>query len=600
MKKRNHDSNAESTSTADDTLPPGWATAQVSELVDLVNGYAFKPTDWKDSGLPIIRIQNLNDPDAPFNRCPDKLPAKYLVKPGDLLFAWSGTPGTSFGAHIWRGQDAWLNQHIFKVLFDPEHLESRFLRLAINHNLESYIQQAHGGAGLAHITKKKFDASILLIAPFNEQRRIVEKIDELFSDLDAGVAALNKAKANLKRYREGVLKAAVDGSLTAEWRETTAVTETGSQLLEKILAERRRRWEVDQLAKFEAAEKTPPKNWQEKYVEPELLDTSDLPELPEGWCWSTLESIADLTGGITKDQKRAREGTQEVPYLRVANVQRGYLDLKEIKTIHAPHEVLADLALIRGDILFTEGGDRDKLGRGWVWQEELPECIHQNHIFRARLIDSVVEPKFISHHGNTFGRDWFTTAGKQTTNLASINLGILRRFPVPLPPAEEQRQIIAEVDHQLSIVDAALTQVEQDLTRANQLRQSILRRAFEGKLVRQDPSDEPASVLLERIRQERAAKAEAEKGQKTGGKRKGAKNMTSEDRRLLLDVLKEHPKGLTPEALLREAGYAISEVDEFYSELRSIAAQIEEERPNGAKINKWPKGAKILLRAKGE
>jgi len=164
-------------------LPTGWAEATIGDLVHLVNGMAFKPSQWSGEGMPIIRIQNLNDADAPFNYCSEDLPEKFLVSTGDLLFAWSGTPGTSFGAHLWRGGNAWLNQHIFNVRFDRTHLHPSFLRYAINQNLDSYIRQAHGGAGLAHITKGRFEESVLVIAPLPEQHRIVAKIEELFSHL---------------------------------------------------------------------------------------------------------------------------------------------------------------------------------------------------------------------------------------------------------------------------------------------------------------------------------------------------------------------------------------------------------------------------------
>src|SRR5204863_4103445 len=126
----------------------------------------------------------------------------------------------------------------------------------------------------------------LPLPPSNEQHRIVAKIEELLSDLDAGVAALERAKTNLKRYRAAVLKAAVEGTLTEAWRVEHPSTETATTLLERILAERRWKWEADQLAKYAAAEKGPPKNWKEKYVEPTPPDTRGLPELPKEWCWA--------------------------------------------------------------------------------------------------------------------------------------------------------------------------------------------------------------------------------------------------------------------------------------------------------------------------
>ena len=168
-----------------------------------------------------------------------------------------------------------------------------------------------------------------------------------------------------------------------------------------------------------------------------------------------------------------------------------------------------------GDILFTEGGDRDKLGRGWVWKGEIDRCIHQNHVFRSRLLLSEMHPEFVSWWGNSFGQIFFEQSGKQTTNLASINLSVLSSFPVPLPPLAEQHRIVAEVDRRLSVIQQAEAAVEANLARADRLRQSILKQAFSGRLVPQDPDDEPASVLLERIRAEReAAQAAAKSNRK--------------------------------------------------------------------------------------
>ena len=144
------------------------------------------------------------------------------------------------------------------------------------------------------------------------------------------------------------------------------------------------------------------------------------------------------------DKKRQDPTARSVPYLRVANVQRGYLDLAEVKLIEAAAADIAELRLVPGDVLFNEGGDRDKLGRGWIWEGQLPECIHQNHVFRARLHSEELSGKLISWWGNTFGKDYFLREGKQTTNLASINRTKLAAFPVPLLLLAEQDRIVAE------------------------------------------------------------------------------------------------------------------------------------------------------------
>ena len=216
--------------------------------------------------------------------------------------------------------------------------------------------------------------------------------------------------------------------------------------------------------------------------------------------WKTLGEIAEIVGGVTKDAKRQSDPSfVEMPYLRVANVQRGYLDLREVTTIRVSPEKAKALRLEPGDILFNEGGDRDKLGRGWIWQGEINDCIHQNHVFRARLLTDAADPKYISLHGNTFGQQWFEKMGKQTTNLASINLKTLKSFPVPDLPVEEQHRIVAEVERWLTILESLSTAIDHALRRSGQLRRAILERGFTGKLVPRDPSDEPAAILMERI-----------------------------------------------------------------------------------------------------
>jgi len=223
------------------------------------------------------------------------------------------------------------------------------------------------------------------------------------------------------------------------------------------------------------------------------------------WPWTTLGEIAEVKGGVTKDSKRQSDPSfVKVPYLRVANVQRGRLDLSEVTTIRVHPDKAEALRLEPGDVLLNEGGDRDKLGRGWVWEGQIADCIHQNHVFRARLNDDF-DPYFVSTHANTWGQSWFEKHGWQTTNLASINLGTLKQLPVPAPLRSEQEAIVAQMHASSEAHKRLAESIDHAQTRARALRHSILAAAFSGQLVPQDPDDEPASVLLERIRAERGA-----------------------------------------------------------------------------------------------
>ncbi|WP_347018781.1 hypothetical protein [Acinetobacter calcoaceticus] len=424
-----------------------------------------------------------------------------------------------------------------------------------------------------YLRKSKFS-----LAPFNEQIRITEKIDELFSELDNGIQELETAKKKIELYRQSLLKSAVVGELSKEWRETqTVVSETGEQLLARILKERRERWKQEKLKEFADKGKNPQKDWQDKYPEPVQPDTENLPQLPEGWVWASLDMIGEIVSGVAKGTKRATPvPMREVPYLRVANVQRGYLDLSEIKTILATEKDIEQLTLKEGDILFNEGGDRDKLGRGWIWKSEIEECIHQNHVFRCRLYDPNFVPELISYHGNTFGKLWFERAGKQTTNLASINMGILKRFPVPVIPVLEQKFIFDYIQSNLDMVDTQLEQNSELIKNCSRQRTNILNQAFKGKLVPQDPNDEHAQVLLERIQQQREAEALVKKSspqKRSTSKAKKEVGMSQS----ILEILQQQSDWISGQELAELFGINgssdITDIENFYHELKTLTIE---------------------------
>ena len=159
-------------------VPEGWCVTKLGNAAKYTNGRAFKPEEWQTIGLPIIRIQNLNDPAATYNRSPKQYEKKYLIKDGDLLFAWAA----SLGTYIWNGGEAWLNQHIFKVQ-PQDFVEKCFLYYAFQSMITEFYRNCHG-SGMVHITKKQFEEIPLYLPPLPEQRRIVEKIERLFAQLD--------------------------------------------------------------------------------------------------------------------------------------------------------------------------------------------------------------------------------------------------------------------------------------------------------------------------------------------------------------------------------------------------------------------------------
>ncbi|MDZ8241997.1 MAG: restriction endonuclease subunit S [Nostoc sp. ChiQUE01a] len=364
--------------------------------------------------------------------------------------------------------------------------------------------------------QKNINLNILRIVsvplpPLSEQHRIVAKIEELFTQLDAGVELLKKVKAKLKRYRQAVLKAAVEGELTAYWRTAhQGELEPASVLLDRILKQRREKWEAEQLAKMKAQGKTPKDDsWKLKYKEPVAPDVSDLPDLPHGWCWVTLPQIGELNRGKSKHRPRNDPKLYggQYPFIQTGDVRSAN------GVIHSYTQTYSD-----------EGLKQSRLWSKGTLCITIAANIAETAIlgFDACFPDSIVGFISESNYCDIKWIEFFIRTAKDNleryapaTAQKNINLEILSDLAVPLPSLEEQNKIVEQLELIFSVADQLEKTIDTNLKRADKLRQTILKQAFEGKLVPQDPSDEPAEKLLERIQAEKAKQVTTKTKKKT-------------------------------------------------------------------------------------
>jgi type I restriction enzyme S subunit len=397
----------------------------------------------------------------------------------------------------------------FIVFPATEGVNSRFLlwRLLSRDFVEFACGQYEGDRPRVKFDKLgKFQ---LYLPPAAEQTRIVEKLEELLSDLDAGVAELKAAQKKLTRYRQSLLKAAVEGALTAEWRKRQPAesAESGAALLARILTERRSRWETRQLAKFQAQGKTPPKDWQAKYPAPVAPDTAGLPALPEGWVWGSLEQLAEFitSGSRGWADYYAQQGST---FIRSQNINKDRLDLSDIAFVNPPPSTEGARTLVKmDDLLLTITGAN--VGKAARVDIELQEAYVSQHVALIRLVDAALGSYlhlFLTAGAGAGGRGQLNKeaygAGKPGLNLQQVGAVV-----VPLPGEQEVIALMQAISAQLNAVQAQETAIAHSLKQSAAQRKNILQAAFSGQLVPQHPADEPASALLARIRAERAARA---------------------------------------------------------------------------------------------
>ncbi|MGA2608721.1 MAG: restriction endonuclease subunit S [Terriglobia bacterium] len=511
-------------------LPTNWVESSVGELFNVVGGGTPSTKEqafWRGD-IAWISSADIDEkhhivPRRRITEAAIGASATNLIPPGSVIVVTR----VGLGKVGLATERMCFSQDSQGLVFNSEHLDPSYV---IHHMGQAVSVFKHMGRGttISGVVKKQLVNLPFRLPPGREQRRIVAEIEKQFTRLEAAVEALKRVQANLKRYRASVLKAACEGRLVPSEAELARAEgrdyEPAEKLLARILKERRARWEVDQLAKMHASGK-PPKDdqWKAKYKEPRPPDSANLPILPEGWEWARWEHVGFSQNGRSFPSKEYQ--ASGVKLLRPGNLHiRGLVEWTEENTrflpkrweVEFPGFIIGARELVMN--LTAQSLKDEFLGRVCMTSNS-DDCLLNQRIARLTPIHVLPEYLLWMFKSELFRR--FVNGLNTGSLIQHMFTSQLAEFCLPLPPLGEQHRIVAEVERRLSVVDELEAVVEANLKRAERLRQAILKRAFEGKLVPQDPSDEPASVLLERIKAAKSSGSAATPGcgtQPTTGK----------------------------------------------------------------------------------
>ena len=467
--------------TTEQQLPEGWKKTTLGEIATYVNGRAFKPIEWSKTGIPIVRIQNLNNPNAEYNYYDGNIEEKYHIRNGDLLFAWSA----SLGAYIWKGKYAFLNQHIFKVL-PKENIDKTFIYYLLDKVTNELYAKAHG-SGMVHVTKGKFEATSVNIPPFETQQTIVNKIESLFDEIDEGIGRLKTAAQQIQQYRQSLLKNAFNGELTKEWRSKHAdALPSENELLAQIQTTREQH-HAQQLADWQTAVSQWEQNGKEgkKPSKPKAPTQAvkfedNFADLPSGWGAIKINQVAEIFTGATPLKSNANYYENgSIPWVTSGSLNNEFVDSAD--------SFVTDLALKETNLkllpkhtllvaMYGEGKTRGKCS------ELLIEATTNQAIAGIVLNEKYpISRKFLKFYMfKNYADIRRQSSGGVQPNL---NLSLVGNIIFPLPCLAEQTQIVAILESKLTACDQLAAELAKQLKQAELLKQAVLKAAFSGNLL---------------------------------------------------------------------------------------------------------------------
>lgn len=494
-------------------LPAGWAVACLDDLLTKVSNGANVVQYEDKTGYPISRIETIWNESIDLGRVryiresDAEFVEKYALQHGDILFSHINSDAHLGKTALFRSQVPILIHGINLLLLrpargiSPEFLNYQFKYLRFR---GVFIDAAQRAVNQSSINQKKLKSLEFVVPPLAEQHRIVAKIEELFSELDQGVASLKTAREQFKVYRQSLLKNAFEGKLTAAWRAAHRdQLETATALQQRIAHERQTRYQ-QQLADWQTAGQPGPKPKPPKPLPPLTAEElAELPELPVGWGWVRLEAlISRVDQGWSPKCDGRRVDENEWAVIKTTAIQHGRFDEFENKALPPGLEPRTQHELQPGDILVTRAGPRIRVGVCCLVRSVKPKLMNCDKAYRIRALSSLCSAQFLESVLNSPRVLDVLERIKSGINDSGVNLnqGAFLGLAIPFCGLTEQQAVVDELESKLSEADQLDQTLATALQQADALRQSILKKAFCGQLVAQDKNDEPATALLERIR----------------------------------------------------------------------------------------------------
>jgi type I restriction enzyme S subunit len=470
-------------------LPAGWTWARLSDVVSVGSSQVL-PKRTPEQRFNYLALEHI---EAGTGRIINFNPTlgrdigsnKFTFKAGDVLYGKLRPYLRKATVAEFDGVSATDLIPLRSLGFvEPPYLQ----RYLLSPQALEYVYSLMAGIKMPRLRSGDLHAMPIPVAPLPEQRRIVAKLEALFEQSRTARQALDRIPPLLKKFRQSVLAAAFRGDLTRDWREQHSDVEPASALLERTRAARRRKWEEDRRARSKDPRKV-------KFEEPKPLDMSDLPSLPDGWTYTTVREVSrTIQYGYTQSGTSEPIGPK---FLRITDIQNGRVDWEKVPHCEISEGEKAKYVLGEGDIVFARSGATT--GKSYLIRER-PPSIFASYLIRVQPFPQVLPEYLYAFFQTATYWDQITTRGNAQPN---ANAQVLGSVTFPLAPISEQQQIVSRIEDLLARADNIEAAVEATQHRADTLEQSILARAFLGKLVPQDPNDEPASAFIQRILNER-------------------------------------------------------------------------------------------------